>query len=419
MKRKVYLPAALLLGTAGQALAGTAGPMPEDMSLNGTYTKPGFEFCTKDKANCLTVGGSLMVDWTYFSRDSLTSGLGTIATRTGADLRRARLHMKGTLASVWDYKLETELNGDAQLIKDAFIRYTGMDSMYFTAGQFRPAYNTVENSELTTSNFMERALAVQAFGMGHRMALQANFYNNWMTAAVGVFGADYNGNINGAVATAADMPFGVNGRVMFQPWNEPGRVAAFGVGAYHQDAFGNATAGVKDTYTFNTNLGLRAFNNATPSVVYGSVTVDNVTSVNVEGVYVQGPFDAEAAYIWTNVNQTAANPTQKFKGYYVQAGYFLTGESRVWNAKDSTFAGKTSNNSDTGAFQVAARYDVVNMTNNNVAAGVRQDNVTVGLNYYPVDMVKLSANYIHATFKPTGAANTSYNMLGLRAQALV
>lgn len=408
MNRKLYIPAALLLGSAGQAFAGTAGPMPEDLSLSGMYTKPGFEFCTKDKANCLQIGGRLMVDYTYFTKQA-TNGL-----NHGADLRQARIKFQGTLAKVWDYKIQAEL-ATGNVVQDAYVRYTGMDSMFVTVGNFRPDFSSQESQGLQNSNFMEFSQAVQAFAPGRRVALQGNFYNNWMTAAVGVFGTDYTGAI-GTITPGGRMPIGLNGRLMFTPWNEPGKVASVG-GAVLRQSYHSSTSNIVNNAT---NPGLRQYQGV--NLIGGNVSaVDYVTGATLEGNMIYGPFDAEAAYVWNNVNRTGGAAKVKYTGYYVQGGYFVTGESRTWDAKTSTFSGKTSNNTDNGAVQLVARYDAVDM--NHAATSTNngeQKNFTLGVNYYPTDVVKVSANYVHGKYKTTsGGATNKVDMFGVRVQALV
>jgi phosphate-selective porin OprO/OprP len=114
---------------------------------------------------------------------------------------------------------------------------------------------------------------------------------------------------------------------------------------------------------------------------------------------------------------TDGNPG--FFGAYGELGYFFTGETRGYKRGDGTWARTKVLNpvskGGTGAFQIAARYDYVDLnsdaltlgaTNNfttgisslapaasRLARGGTQSSYILGLNWYPMDYVRVMLNY--------------------------
>ena len=445
MNRKIILPVALMLGAAGPALAGTPGPV-EDMTLVGKYTKPGFNFCTKDKANCLKLGGSLQVDYAAFSKhyfpyasagskdsDSANNGKGTKdyygykigRLYNGGFIRRARIYVKGKLAKVWKYKIQGDfVTGGFQ---DVFVQYHGVKNFFFSAGNYFPDFSAQQSTGNMNNEFMEFSQPVQAFGTGRRTGVQANYYNSWVSAAVGYFGSSKGSNIT-------NMAGLVNGRISVTPWNETGKMVNLGIAAYRHGAFGSRNDGPRRKYTVQSRPGVNPYNGARLLKYSNSNDVTHATAYNIEGAAVFGSFDFSAAYMGANVARTMNYQTYKFNGFYVQGGYFLTGESRKWKQKVGKWGGKTTNNNDFGAVQALLRYDSLNLNKGNNTVSKyddfgKQDNFTVALNYFPTDVVLFEVNYIYSTFKPGYQSNytpdggivpkRTYSQIGARVQVAV
>jgi phosphate-selective porin OprO and OprP len=463
--RKI-LAAVIVLQAATAAIAGGQEPERGNMVLEGLYKKPGFEFCTetavmKDgttlRRNCIEVGGRVYGDVTTYgatqflnwqSNGIATGGLTPLLyrLRNGADMRSARIHIKGKLADVWRYKVEFDLadynqnffsfNVRDNYLKDAYLRFIGLPNMFFTAGQYKIATDSQLLTNQSDINFMERAQAVQAFTPNRRVGVQANIFNEWFALALGIFGSDYRPAINDTSLTfgVADQPLGVSGRVFLQPWNQPGRLLGIGGSVWHQGGFDvdgildpNSTVQTADNYRIYTNPGIKEYRDG--SIVDTGIltSVDHVTVAEAEAVLIYGPLDVEGAYIWDEVRRTGTLTSLDFSGWYVQGGYFITGENRTWDCHNAAFGQKTSNNNEFGALQIAFRYDQIDLNNingpvinGNSYFGGRQENVTVGLNYYPTDMVRIMVNYIYGTHKAgNGLPKQTFGMAGLRGQIVV
>ena len=71
--------------------------------------------------------------------------------------------------------------------------------------------------------------------------------------------------------------------------------------------------------------------------------------------------------------------------------------------------------SGAGAWEVAARFSWLDLTDNGVKGGQIQD-YTGGINWYWNPYTKMVFNYVHATAQASGAAQTQTDMFGIRAQ---
>jgi phosphate-selective porin OprO/OprP len=132
-----------------------------------------------------------------------------------------------------------------------------------------------------------------------------------------------------------------------------------------------------------------------------SLNIDNVrnaTYVGGEAAFVYKRFSVQAEYNRLHLDRfTGVDPT--FDGYYVFGSVFLTGESRVFKGGVVDRV-KPYNNFDPGkghwgAFEVLARYDVLNLTDKSFSAlGHRAESVTGALNWYLNPNVRFIFNYI-------------------------
>ena len=93
-----------------------------------------------------------------------------------------------------------------------------------------------------------------------------------------------------------------------------------------------------------------------------------------------------------------------FDGYYVQATYTLTGETRGYKTQGAYFD-KLKPSSPFGAWEVVARYEDVEVDNDNIGNGGllanRSDTYDaekwlIGLNWYVNNNVRFMLNYIDA-----------------------
>ena len=122
---------------------------------------------------------------------------------------------------------------------------------------------------------------------------------------------------------------------------------------------------------------------------------DNVETYNLELSWRKGPFWLASEYFHTAVKNPALEDPV-FDGYYVSASWVLTGEMRPYNKKNGLFRpipiSRTVYQNGKGAWEIAARYSDINLTDGKVEGGNMQIG-SLGLNWWLTPFFSLGVNY--------------------------
>jgi phosphate-selective porin OprO/OprP len=143
----------------------------------------------------------------------------------------------------------------------------------------------------------------------------------------------------------------------------------------------------------------------------GSMTdADAARTLGVEVAGVFGPAHFQGEYLTASVQavgggvepaRSALSDDAGFSGYSVQAGYFLTGESRGYKGTSfdrTKVKSELLDEGGWGAIEVVARYSSLDLNDDDAGvAGGAMDDVTLGLSWYASSYAKLMVNYVMAT----------------------
>ncbi|NOQ93531.1 MAG: porin [Methylophaga sp.] len=376
-----------------EQLAEATKPSDVDVKIKG-----GLSIKTRDGDFSTKLGGRVQIDAATYS--------GQPEIGDGTELRRARLYLQGTMYKDWGYKLQYDFAGSGT-INDAFMTYNGFDNLQLKVGNFKDPFMLQEGTSSKYVLFTERALP-SAFAAGRHIGVMASTKQQHWSLAAGLFGDSYTAN-NGTNHDE-DEGWGVGTRATFAPINEKGELLHFGLGLNYRDVSDSGTAQFKqqaETHISGINI-----------VDTGSIgNVDDVLKVGLEVATVAGPFSAQAEYISTSVNRNNASDLD-FDGWYAQAGYFLTGESRSY--KKGAFAGiKPKGNvgeGGIGAWELGLRYSTLDLIDRDIDGG-EVDTFTLGLNWYATPTLRFSANYVDV-LNVTGGAhdNEEPSLFQVRSQ---
>ena len=120
--------------------------------------------------------------------------------------------------------------------------------------------------------------------------------------------------------------------------------------------------------------------------------------------------------------QGAGGAEPSFTGWYVEVGYFLVGGKRTYSTdKKGVDRPKIDQNfhaggGGPGAWQVAFRYDTIDLTDGGIAGGV-QDTITFGVNWYWNPHMRVMFNYIWADISDGGPLGEGeLNIFAMRFQ---
>jgi len=136
--------------------------------------------------------------------------------------------------------------------------------------------------------------------------------------------------------------------------------------------------------------------------------------VGAEAAGVYGPFSVQSEFMGTGLNGRGYNSSDFLYGYYVTGSYFLTGESRNYNAKKGAFDRQKANKNFSlkdggwGAWELASRFDALDMNTANVSGGKLQQ-ITTALNWYLNPHVRMMLDYSHvlSNYVPLNKAGTN------------
>jgi len=352
--------------------------------------KKGLQFETADKEFKLKIGGRLHADATFHSDDGLSE-----RADSGTEIRRARIHFKGTMWKDFFYKSQFDFAENSLAVKDLYIGYKGLSWLQVIVGnQKQPISEELQESS-NDIMFTERSLLAALSEGAFDRAIGINFKSygkNW-SAQLGFYGDALGHNAK----NAGEEGWGMGSRVTYAPINTKTQVVHLGV-------YGGYRATSQNGSLYKSDKGYAQFKNETAHMTNLYLTdtgkiydADNFTVAGAEAAYMQGPFSIQGEYMrgWLDRKQ---NPTTEFDGFFVQTAWTLTGESRTYKGKDGKFKRLKPNqafslkNGGWGALEVAARYDQIDLSSNGVDGG-HQRGVTVAVNWYLNENVRLMADY--------------------------
>ena len=116
---------------------------------------------------------------------------------------------------------------------------------------------------------------------------------------------------------------------------------------------------------------------------------------NLEASWRYGPYWVHAEYTGTNVD-SVNNGDLSFSGYHIAASWIISGEMRRYNKKAGILGpipvAKTVYQGGWGAWEVAARYSSVDLTDGGIDGG-EMDILSLGANWWLTPFFNLNLNY--------------------------
>jgi phosphate-selective porin OprO and OprP len=309
----------------------------------------------------------------------------------GIEVRRFVLATSGELVFGLpiQYAVELELAKDRFFLTELALGMRGLPWIgSLSIGQFKP-YVTLDSATPARSlTFMERAAAVQAFAPEEKAGIQIGnqALEGRLTWKLGWF-ADSTATDSG---DATESPTRVVGRLTWLPVADDAsrRLVHLGIS-------GSYIFSSRDEVRYRT----RPESHLAPYLAdTGPIKADNAYVVALEAALVSGPLSLQGEYLQSVVQEVSGPPLQ-FRGFYLFASWFLTGESRPYDRARGAFGWLTPRRSvgfhdgGLGAWEVAVRYSYLDLDDGAVGGG-RMGLTTLALNWYLTRNVRLSANYV-------------------------
>ena len=338
---------------------------------------------------------------------------------SGTDFRRARLGLDFTAFRDWNGAIWADFGGrgtEATVLNQAWIEYAGWKSKNFAArfriGAWATPVNLEDGTGAAEQLFPERAATSElerGLAGGDGRSSVGAFFNGKSWYLSGVLTGDTVGNTaefgeqEGYIVRAAidplhgpdyDLHLGANITGVIKPSNT------------------SATPGViAESLRLRERPETSVDDNSTRFVDTGAITADGLTAYGLEGgwswksLYLAGEYN----HFSVSRNSLGSPFNPSFSGWYVQGSWTLTGERRVWSSANGGFRGiRPKQNFDPlnggwGAWEIAGRYDVLDLNDNAGLAGAvtplggirggEQKVTSVGINWYPNTVFKFQLDF--------------------------
>jgi phosphate-selective porin OprO and OprP len=295
----------------------------------------------------------------------------------GINVRRARMGISGDLDPHWSFLIEYDFAEENVTANDVMlVREFGHSNLKF--GQFKVPMGL---NELTSSNnitFIERASNSNIIVDSRRLGIGYDCHAD----AYGIQSMVYSRAMGGR--EEGDMPIGLAARAYANPIYVNGLMLHVGLSAAYENRRDYDSLRFRDRPEARADPDVRLIDTGEGNVE----NVDMTFKTGVELAFQRGPFSMEAEYLTMKIDNDGPDP--RISGYHVQASYVLTGEARGY--RNGVFRGITPKHAY-GAWEAAVRWSSVDL-NDSAIYGGEQENLTLGVNYYPGGNVRFMANAI-------------------------
>jgi phosphate-selective porin OprO/OprP len=375
----------------------------------------------------LTLGGRLMWDSVVWSGvEETQEGAFCFAPENGTEIRRARLFASGLVYSRMRFKFELDFAGAKEVVSEVEIdsegRVTGTKTETVSQIALKDAYVELDRiagdaslrighfkepfllNELTSSKyiaFLERA-SVEAFAPsrnsgGMLLGELAGGRVGWQA------GAFLSTDDRGSKVGDDGYSFGarLTGLVIGEQKSE--RLLHLGGSVNYRVPEG-------DFVRFRSRPEIHLSDRLVDT---GAVGAKSVLLLGAELAGVIGPAHFTGEYVTAGVSGRGGGGRSvggdaDFSGFYVQAGYFLTGEHRMY-AEGAWVRNKPKanflENGGIGAWEVLARYSSLDL--NDADAGIEgggMKDITIGLNWYLHASARVMLDYVMSTVEDAGGS---------------
>ncbi len=359
----------------------------------------GFKLESQDQQFKLKFGGRIMVDHAYlFQNSALNETYGPLESKSGTEIRRARLFFSGTIYENTFFKFQVDFAGDETELKDVYIGVGDIPVVgNVMIGHFKEPFrlSALNSSKYTT--FMEPGQN-DAFAQSRNngILLLNDFLAQRLSAQVGAF---RNAN-NSSDDAFADDGYVITGRMTGLAIRNIEKRQLLHLGAAHSYRKPESKA---------YQVVIRPGAHLAPKYISTGILkdVESIALTNYEAAYVHGPFSFQGEYLNATVKTIADDFA--FSNFYGEASFFITGESKNYKSSyegfdrvkpNRNFGGKASG---AGAWEVAVRYSETDLTDKSIFGG-KQSDLALGLNWYLNPATRVMVNYIWADIKDQGNA---------------
>ena len=413
-------------------------PAADPQAVKATLKNGRPTFATGDGQFSASIRGVMQLDTAQYFQDgslpaSVTAGRDL---NSGTNFRRGRLGVEGRLFGDYSYNILLDFGGSgtdgSTTLHELWVQYDGLKPFKIRVGAFPPNLGLEDAASTNGSLFPERPSSAEIArglaGADKRIAAQvlANT-DRWLVAAA----------VTGAKTTDSatfDEQLGYTFRAAGTPLKGDGwRIQ---VGANASIVAQPAQTSLAGPYpvTLGDRPELRV--DGTQLVSTGAIDASGARHWGLEAAGQWNGLLIEGEYFDYRINRRNPAPgvtDPKFNGWYVEAGWVLTGEARKFNPETAAFdapsVAKPFNlkTGGWGTWELAARYSLIDLNHDEFAAlaadrvrGGEQTITSLGVNWFLNPALRLSLDYLDVSVDRLNAAGLQagqdYQALNLRSQ---
>ncbi len=363
------------------------------------YWKDGLHFESADQRVKLRFGGFMQADAVAGGSDPELSAAGK-DIEDGAEIRRARILMYGTVDDYFAFRFMYDF-ADSNKVKlsDLWGEVRKIPAVgNLRIGQFWEPMSFEQLTLDIDADFIERSLMNSLSPSRNIGAAVHDDYGGRFTWWLGAF-VDDGANDPGIAQNDGDHA--VTARVAGLPFDSSDDTSFVHLGA--SASYRTPTAG---TVSYSARPESRL---APIFATTGTLTdVDRALLLGGEAAAQSGPFHVSAEYL-ASLLDSSENGDPRFPGWYVSGGWFITGEHFQYVHSDGVVAAPKvlqpyGNSAGYGAFELVARYSVLDLDSGNVRGGTVEDSV-VGVNWYLNRMFRVGLDGVHSRLDGVGDSN--------------
>lgn len=406
-------------------------------------TSPGFQLQTEDGDFTLQMHNLTQFDFrTYNHTANIPNNL--VADVPGASgpndtftFPRVWLIFNGTLTKNWEWMLAPSFQFDNVNLLDAWINMHYDDRLQVKAGRYKTPFTYEFYAEPIQGLINpERSLFFNNFGLNRQVGIMAHgtVLDQYMDYAIGV----YNGQRNGFVSNTNSKD--VVGYINIRPFmnSEYDWLRRIDVGGSFDVGNEDNPPGPGSPTVLRTSVATNG------NMVNGIEFLQLLPTVREQGLRALG--SVHAAYYYQHLSliaelqgggehygnlATSTNSQIPITSWYVQSGYFLTGETTTYRNTVKPLHPFTLKGG-TGAIELTGRFNNLDINKRIFTDGLvdttggnqwtnRVDMLDLGVNWYPNQWLKVAAIWEHCwfgspvTYRP-GKASSTNDMFLIRTQ---
>ena len=319
----------------------------------------------------------------------------------GFSVRRARFAVKAQIDKDWYGEVDLDMaNGEFEL-KDAIIRYTGLEHWQFQVGNFKEIFSIQRNNSSRYLQFIERPMVCSALAPSRHLGLNVNYHNSGIYLNLGVHaqaiaGAEERGYVEESSKGAApDEKPSVTFKAVWQPgWNKDnwglhiGGAFSYRFPKTSDETYGKARYSTRNSTSINRKKYIDT----------GDFDIDHALLYTGELAGYWGGLRAEAVWMGNSTYHPSYG-VRNFNGWYVQAGYLLFGGTQRYDSEGAKFT-RVKRGRKWGDIELCGRVEYINLNadkklapNDQKVMGGSAMAYAAGINYYINDHVKVQLNY--------------------------